>query len=340
MREIVERGDLDELTRFVDRLCDSRDWEGLLELRDRCRRALERGKQLWPIASNAEYRLALDAPGTLAAQVLVEGTGHLALGPLAEVAASNHTWADLAPHVLPGPIAGLAAHERVVRGEDLSGMHVEFSEVLGVPLRLQRWEPAYAVPVYRSDRIELTGPIAPRGRVLHLPETQPAPLAEDDGVRALRDVTRAWATGSEAQVRVVAVVGDAAAAVRALGVEKARSAWLDATEALAFLAWAGASGGVHGRRRGCAPGRDAAWVAAAALAGFDTDEPVEPDELGEAIADLRWCWWSSGADVSGWVLRLAVEDPAEHLAWAIDATDSVSPPVAPGAADGDTGDSG
>ena len=46
MAEMVELGDLDELTRMVDRLCGVGDWDGLVELRDRCRAALERGKQL------------------------------------------------------------------------------------------------------------------------------------------------------------------------------------------------------------------------------------------------------------------------------------------------------
>src|SRR5207253_4563968 len=112
-------GDLDELVRHVDRLCDAEDWDGLVDLRDRCRRALERGKQLWPAASLAEYRLALDAPGPWAAAVLVPGAGRFALGPLSEVTASTHTWAELAPHVPPGPLAAVPANERVVRGGGL-----------------------------------------------------------------------------------------------------------------------------------------------------------------------------------------------------------------------------
>jgi len=102
---LIELGDLDELTRLIDRLGAAGDWDGLVDLRDRCRAALERGKQLWPAASLAEYRLALEAPGPWAASVLVPGAGRFALGPLSEVAASSHTWAELAPHVPPGPLA-------------------------------------------------------------------------------------------------------------------------------------------------------------------------------------------------------------------------------------------
>ena len=55
---LVELGELDELVRHVDRLVDAEEWDGLVDLRRRCRAALERGKQLWPAASLAEYRLA------------------------------------------------------------------------------------------------------------------------------------------------------------------------------------------------------------------------------------------------------------------------------------------
>src|SRR3989337_4596678 len=57
VKEAVESGDLDRLVRLVDRLCGSRDWNGVVELRDRCRHAIERGLQLWPAAEFAEYRL-------------------------------------------------------------------------------------------------------------------------------------------------------------------------------------------------------------------------------------------------------------------------------------------
>src|SRR5206468_2705424 len=117
---LVERGDLDELTRHVEGLVAQRDWDALVDLRDRCRRALERGKQLWPIASHVEYRVALEAPAEWAALMLAPGAGRFSFGPLAEVAASTHRWAELAPFVAAGPEAAVAAHERVVRGEDLS----------------------------------------------------------------------------------------------------------------------------------------------------------------------------------------------------------------------------
>jgi len=45
--ELVEVGDLDALVVRIDHLCSDRDWPGVLDLRDRCRRAFEeRGRQL------------------------------------------------------------------------------------------------------------------------------------------------------------------------------------------------------------------------------------------------------------------------------------------------------
>ena len=88
-----------------------------------------------------------------------------------------------------------------------------------------------------------------------------------------------------------------------------------------MLAWAGASGGRHARRRGAAAGRDLAWAAAGALAGFDPEEPLVPDRLGDAIGELRWYAWRAPDAVTGWVLRIAIEDPHDGIAWALDAVD-------------------
>lgn len=320
----VEAGDLDELVRVVDALCQRREWDSLTELRDRCRRAFERGRQLWPVASLAEYRLALEAPGAYAAAVLVEGAGRFVPGPLAEVAASTHEWRELAPHVAPGPVSALTAHERVVRGEDLTGAGVVAAEVLAVPLRLEPWEPSYSLATYRADRVEAPPPLDPPFAELDLPPAAAVvAVTELEAVEALEAVVRPWASGSDARVRALAVSGDASAAIAALrpagGV---RAAPVTAADALARMAWAGAAGGRHGRRRGAAAGRDAAWVAAAGVAGLDAAEPFDdPGALGESIEELRWFVWSAPDALTGWVLRLAVEDPAAGCAFALDAVD-------------------
>ncbi|HYE76363.1 MAG TPA: hypothetical protein VEI97_00120, partial [bacterium] len=148
---LVEQGDLDELTRLVDRLCGAREWDELLELRESCRAALQRGKQLWPVAAHAEYRLALEAPGPWAGPMLEPGTGRFALGPLTEVAASTHAWEELVPYAPPGPTSAMAANERVLRGEDLRQDARVDVRVLELPLALEPWEPVYPLAEYGPD---------------------------------------------------------------------------------------------------------------------------------------------------------------------------------------------
>ncbi len=91
---------------------------------------------------------------------------------------------------------------------------------------------------------------------------------------------------------------------------------------MAWLAWVGASGGAHGRRRGMAAGRFGAWWAVAALGGVDDAWPVPADEMGTIVAELRWFAWDAWEPDTGWRFHLAVDDPAEGLAWAVAATDA------------------
>jgi Family of unknown function (DUF6183) len=316
--ELVDAADLDELVREVDRLCDRRDWDELVRLRDLSRAALERGRQLWPIASNAEHRLALEAPALWAAQMLVPAAGHLGLGPIAEVAASTHTWAELAAHAPATPVAAVAAHERVVRGEEVDAASVPVA-VLDLPLRLQPWEPAYPVATYTAHGVEAPRPPLPPVVPTALPD--PPARVDDEGALALADAVRHWSTDSNGRADAGAVDGDAAAACAALGVPALRLGALSSNDALALLAWAAASGGAHGRRRGAARGRFDAWWTAATLCGLDTST-FDPDELGAALDDLRWYWWDTAEPDTGWTLRLAVEAPLDGLAWALSATDA------------------
>jgi hypothetical protein len=324
--ELVDMGDLDALLIRIDHLCADRDWRGVLDLRDRCRKALERGRQLWPAASHAEYRLALEAPGREAAAMLVPGTGRFALGPLAEVAASTHAWAELRPHLSGSPEAGMAAHERVVRGEDLTGDDGIDPNVLELPLRLQSWEPDYPLATYRAHKMEVAEVTPPGLLPVTEPRDAPAPEADDaEAVRALAELAQTWKQESNGTVEATAVDGDAVAAIAALGVPvlegPLRMGEVSPAHALAVMAGAAASGGAHGRRRGMAYGRFSAWWAVAALAGRLDDWPFRPDDLGAAVAALRWYRWQAGSPPTGWSLRLAVEDPRRTCAWALEATD-------------------
>lgn len=340
----VELGDLDELGRVVDRLCATGSWDALVDLRDRCDRAVERGRQLWPAARHAEYRLALEAPGRWAAAVVVEGAGRFAPGPLPEVAASTHSWADLAPHLREGPAAVTFLHERVVRGEDLAGVPLPGPDVLELPAVLQGWEPAYQVATYRSDRGRFPAPESPRLAPLRAVPVPLAtagargPAAADPGAAALSALVEHWRDGSEARVEVAAVdvpprpdatgavtggavPEGAVAAVAALHPPDPHGAGIDGGAATALMAWAAASGGVHGRRRGAAVGRLDAWMAVAALAGID-GWPLAPDEVGGALDRLRWLVWDPGGPGAAWSLHLAVEDPGRGRAWAVSARDA------------------
>ena len=180
-------------------------------MRDLCRVAQTSGRQLWPAAAHAEYRLALEAPAPYAAAVLIEGTGRFAPGPLPEVAASTHAWSDLAPHAPLGPAAVITMHERVVRGEDLSTAELAGPPVLELPLRLEPWEPAYALAEYHPHRAEFPSPPLPQpsaiGAVAASPRVDGG--AARHGAHALRELVAAWTRASEGRADAVAVAGDA-----------------------------------------------------------------------------------------------------------------------------------
>lgn len=319
LTELVEAADFNGLLAAVDRLCSTRDWEQLLDLAAACEEAVERGKQLWPIAEHVDYRVALEAPASYAAQVLEPAGGRFALGPLTEVAASTHTWAELAPHIDVPQVAAYAAQERVLRGEVLTGDPRAHEEILELPLELQEWEPTYALATFKSNYVEVSEPWTPRKSLVDV-DRRPGPEIDDvHKVDALLDLVQPWTTESNGAARAVAVEGDAVAAASALSFSRLRVGSLSMQEALHHTAWAAASGGAHGRRRGAAFGRFLARYAGATLA--ELDWPPDPTELGEALARLEWFYWDEAEPETGWVLRIAVENPSAGWSVAIGASD-------------------
>ncbi|HZT64381.1 MAG TPA: hypothetical protein VFA11_01190 [Acidimicrobiales bacterium] len=326
----VEGGDIDELIGVINGLCLDGDWDGLEELARRCRAALERGRQLWPVAAHADYRLALEAPARLAARTIEPGRGRFAPGPLTEVLASTHRWDDLAPHLPAGPLAGVVAQERVLRGEDLTADERVDPSARELPLRLAEWEPAYALATFHPDRADLP---APALEVTGMPQPvhehpgeeagSAANVDEDagEGRRALLDLVTTWTGESSGRAEAVAVEGGAADAATLLAARPRQLVPVTNGSAVALMAWAGASGGAHGRRRGAAAGRFAAWWALAALAGMLDEWPPPADTLGEALAELRFYELRTEGSQTGWRLSLAVESPADELAWAVWAAD-------------------
>jgi hypothetical protein len=319
LADLVELGDPAALLRAVDGLCASRDWAGMVELRRRLQEAVERGRPLWPVVTYVEYRMALDAPGPEAASVLRPGVGRFALGPLTEVAAATHTFAELAPHLAEPVVAGSVAQERVLRGEDLREASGAHPEVLELPLVLAPWEPAYALATYRPDRLEVPGPDADRVAMAEAAGRPGPVLDRPDATRVLTDLVEVWTSESGGTARAVVVRGGPAEAVAALGHRDHRLGRIRPADAMARMAWAAASGGAHGVRRGAALGRFDAWWAAAGLAGLDW--PPDPAALGAGLQRLAWWVWDDGLPANGWVLRLAVADPAAGWAAALDATD-------------------
>jgi hypothetical protein len=306
--------ELDELLREIDRLVARPDWDGLVALRDQARAAHERGKQHWPAAAHADYRLALEAPGEYAGAVIVEDAGRFAPGPLSEVAASTHRWVELGPHVPSGPLYTITAHECIVRA-DLTAHDQGDPHVLPVPLSLQSWEPSYPLASYWPDKADFPAPELPPLTDVELP-TPPAESSTDvDEARALRGLASTWLAESNGHANAIGVRGSALAAIAALGAPRARVAQLSPADAMAAMAWTAASGGAEGRRRGMAWGRFLAWECAATLAN------VELEVVGDVIGDLRWYAWDAYQPSIGWSLRLAVEDPDNDCAWAVESTD-------------------
>lgn len=314
----IEASDTDELIRVVDGYAAARDWEAMAALRHRCDEAVTRGKQLWGVSEYVRYRFALDASGEWAGPAVSEGPTRFTLGPLPEVAASTKTWEELAPHLAPGPERAMVAHERVVRRENLVEAEID-RLVMELPLGLAAWEPAYPLATYKSDRVESPTPT----RVSPTPSRLAGKgdrVDDEDGARALLAVVEHWVETSNGRAQAVCVEGDAGAAVGTLGIGLAGLEEVEPSLALAWVAWAAASSGAHGRRRGAAAGRFNAWWLAHELAGLEW--PPQPEELGEAVQHLRWYLWTDGSPDTGWSLQIAIESPGEGLAWALSGVDA------------------
>lgn len=314
--DAVDGGDPDRAVRLIDGLCASRDWDGLVAARDRCRFVIERGLQMSGPAEYAEYRLALDAPASYAGAVVAEEAGRFALGPLWEVAASSHTWEELSPHLDDGPPRTLAAYERVLRGEQIVDVDDVDEELLDLPFEIADWEPQYEVAEYLASEARFPAPAVPAWT-----EAEVTPVGEgvvDEAAEALMAVAALWADLSNGSVAAVRVDGSAESSIAALGHDRVLVAEIDTAAAMARLAWAGASGGAYGRRRGAAMGRFAAWWAAGVIT--DVEWPSDPDELGRKLEGARWLAWEPAGAAPGWSASIAVE--LGDAAWALLALDS------------------
>ena len=209
--EAVALGDLDGLTALIDRWGFDDCWPLIVDLRDRCRAALNRGKQLWPAAAYAEYRLALDAPPSFAAAVLGSSADRFTLGPFAEVIASTHRFSALRDYLPQTPEAGMVAHECALRGERFNQDDVPFADVLSVPLHLADWEPEYELASYEPSKATFASPPVPLtlDSLSATRKRNSKAIDDPETLRCLRDLVGAWISGSNGRVDTIAVRGNA-----------------------------------------------------------------------------------------------------------------------------------
>lgn len=315
---LVHRADLDALVRHVDDTCSARDWEHLVRVRDVTRAAVDTGRQLWPIATLANYRLALWAPAEFAVRALDDTARTFMPGPVSEIIAVHHRWEDLEPHLPPGHDRSLVAHERAIRGDDTDPHE---HSVLDLPMEVQPWEPRYEPAGYSDDGVDSPAPDLPQPSA-GITSTAGRNVDDPETVAAFRTLVEPWTSQSNGTARCAVAEGGFAEALHAHGADNARIAEIDLREALAVLAWAGASGGAHGKRRGLATGRSNAWWFVATFAGLQDDWPCDPDELGAVLNHLRCAVWSTSASPAvGWNVRLLLEDTDEGLCCALSAHD-------------------
>lgn len=319
--QLIRRADLDELVRHVDSTCSARDWDHLLRIRNDARQAVNTGRQLWPIATLANFRLALWAPAELAVCALDDTARTFMPGPVSEIIAQYHPWDELDDHLASGHDRSLIAYERALRDDDIEPGELG---VLDIPFERQAWEPHYVVPTYSDDGLDAPAPTLPDplDDIDAIPTT---PIDDPDTVTAFRRVVESWTAQSNGDATIAVVEGELRHALGALGIEQTMVSPLTPAQALAWLTWAGASGGAHGKRRGTATGRSDAWWFLAVFAGIADEWPTNSDEFGEIVNDLSfYSFTDEAAPIGGWNLSLAIVDAEEGLSVAMRAIDVVT----------------
>lgn len=316
--ELIQRADLDGLVRHVDDACSSRDWDHVLRIRDDARAAVATGRQLWPIATLANFRLALWAPAHLAVRALDDSARTFMPGPVSEILAVHHSWADLEPHLAHGHDRSLVAYERALRGDLIDEGE---PMVLEIPFAPAPWEPAYALAGYDDD-----------GVIDEMPEfvyrwspcaTTPTEPLRDDTVQVFAQMMSPWTAQSDGTARAVVVEGGLEEALGGLNVSDARVSPLTTDEMVSWLAWAASSGGAHGKRRGVATGRSEALWMLTVFTGLDDDWPDSLDELGEVLEGLEChAFVSPDHPAQGWWMQTVIVDREEGLSLGLLARDT------------------
>jgi hypothetical protein len=317
--DLINRADLDGLVRLIDDYCETRSWHELLGLRDACKAAVANGRQVWPASTLAEYRLALLAPAEIAVQVVDEEAGRFTMGPLTEVIAQNHQWSELSEFLQPSPTSTYIAYECGNRGQQVDG---DLFPALESPCTLLPVETNYALAEYHDNEAKFPTPAIPdMGNTIAVPASSANVLQDSEVSTAFHQLVDAWTTQSNGELRISCVEGSVLDALAALDVHEARLSLLTSSDALAWLTWAGASGGAHGRRRGNALGRDAAWWTIAALTVNTFHWPLCNEEFETAVNSLNCFWWDTNEPATGWQLQLCIHHADRNRSWAISVHD-------------------
>lgn len=324
LEQLIQRADLDALVRYVDDTCSARDWDHLVDIRNDARAAVNTGRQLWPIATLANYRLALWAPAPVAVRALDDTARTFMPGPVPEILAVHHSWDDLSPHLEHGHDRGLFAYERALRGDNIG--HDE-PAILDIPIALQPWEPRYLCVSYNdSGVVEDTPHISPLNDNYITGASNVARVSDIDTTDAFRTMMNAWTAQSNGTAVAHVVEGDVSDALGALGYPEieSRVQQVHQHDAWTLLTWAASTGAAHGKRRGVATARSDAWWLFAHFAGITDTWPPDADECGEIAQSCRYYVFTNDkTPTAGWGLRLVVVDPDEGLSLALAAHDSL-----------------
>jgi hypothetical protein len=318
--DLVHRADLDALVRHVDDTCSSRDWHHLLRVRDATRAAVDTGRQLWPIATLANYRLALRAPADMAVRAFDDSARTFMPGPVSEILAQHHTWEELSPLLHAGHDRALVAYERALRGDAVDPRE---PALLDIPVAPLPWEPTYALAAYDDDGVHAPPPDVVSAPWRTVRGVSGRPLT-DPTVDAFRQMMAPWTAQSNGRASAAVTEGGTEEALGAIGVDSARVTDVTPADALAHLAWAAADGGAKGRRRGAASGRGEAWWLLAVFLGVEDPWPVDPGEMGGLVPNLECCLFENDeAPTAGWGLGLILVDRDEGLSCALVARDGL-----------------
>jgi hypothetical protein len=219
----------------------------------------------------------------------------------------------------------------VLHGEDLSRVSDLDPKALGVPFRLEPWEPKYTLARYGpfpepgADASVTRNPPVVKYPAIKDLEAPEAALDPDRVLWALVTFPERWVTRSHGEADGAHVRGSVEGAFRQAGHERGGLKRIELAEALRRLAGASAAGGGHGGRDGAVIARWKCWLLLGALADYDGPLPFPTELLGRAGREARfYSFVPNWERYSRWIweLHIGIERHASGEAWALTAGDT------------------